>query len=114
MLNVPHPPPPPPSPTRPNNPKNSELQCDTLTGQFKIQKMDFPRFAGNDLVSWPLRAEQFFVCRHVPPDHHVAHGRSFRGNGVRGIYVAQHLKPMWDRFMQVITARFGLSVYKKE
>uniref|UniRef100_A0A5K0UYS5 Retrotransposon gag domain-containing protein n=1 Tax=Nymphaea colorata TaxID=210225 RepID=A0A5K0UYS5_9MAGN len=73
-------------------------------------KMDFPRFSGDDLISWVFHAEQYFDCQGIVGDERARHATVyFEGAAVRWFrsLVSQQGRPDWAE----LTARFGPSAY---
>jgi hypothetical protein len=78
--------------------------------QFKLPKIDFPRFEGEHPLVWRQKAEKYFRMYNVPVEVWVSFATiNFKGNAELWLqsYEAQHSIGSWAELCVAIEQKFG-------
>lgn len=83
---------------------------------FKSIKLDFPKFSGDDPLTWIFRAKQYFAYYGTPDWQRVVIASvNFEGDVVPWFQLLQRTRVItnWSSLIKAVEEEYGLSVYDK-
>lgn len=83
--------------------------------EYKLPKVDFPKFDGEHPQVWRDRCEKYFAMFSVPPHLWAPLATiSFRGNAMLWLqtYEAQHTVDNWHELCVAVDKKFGRDLYQ--
>ncbi|CAN6299958.1 unnamed protein product [Urochloa humidicola] len=85
--------------------------------EFKLPKLDFPKFTGENPRVWRDKSERYFGMYNIPVHLWVSYATiNFKGNAELWLqsYEAQHSIDSWPDLCVVIELKFGRDLYQSD
>ncbi|CAN6292538.1 unnamed protein product [Urochloa humidicola] len=103
--------------TTSNVPKHMDMGRSHDYKDFKLPKLDFPKFSGDHPRVWRDKCEKYFTMYRVPVHNWVPFATiNFRGNAELWLqsYEAQHTIDSWPDLCVAVEHKFGQDLYQSD